>query len=178
MARIARELADISLEKSSLEKYVAKTNDSFASELRLAEIAFEEKNWGETIKHANAAIAVTPLRPAPYRLLAHAGNQTKDPAIVADACRALLEMDPLDPAQSHFDYASALVQTNDLPKARLQILKSLEYAPRFRDAHKLLLQINKKIEQDTPASTEQPLPANKSDKTPTKTSSPTTIRNR
>jgi len=52
-------------------------------------------------------------------------------------------MEPLDKADTHYRLASAQFHQKDSVSAKRNVLLALEAAPRFRDAHKLLLQIIK-----------------------------------
>jgi Flp pilus assembly protein TadD len=65
---------------------------------------------------------------------------------VAGAIReyqALLALKPLDQAGSHFQLAEALRKANRVDEARDEVLLSLEAAPGFKPAQKLLLEIAK-----------------------------------
>ena len=152
LADIAFKTNQAELEKASLEKFVARQNDSFESRLRLAEIAEAAKDWKQVRHHAEQAVAINPLLPASHRLLAKSGRQTKDALLVVRSYRALLEMNPLDPADVHFRLAEALVEIKDWKNARRHILLSLEQAPRFREAHQLLLRIHRN-DPKSPATT-------------------------
>jgi hypothetical protein len=55
-------------------------------------------------------------------------------------------LDPPDPAVAHYRLAKLLHEKHD-PAAKRHVLKALEEAPRFRDAQKLLLQINRENNQ-------------------------------
>jgi tetratricopeptide (TPR) repeat protein len=55
---------------------------------------------------------------------------------------ALLAMKPLDRAASHFSLAKAYRSANKLEEAREQVLLSLEAAPGYRPAQKLLLELS------------------------------------
>jgi hypothetical protein len=57
--------------------------------------------------------------------------------------QALLAVKPVDPAAAHFHLAEAYYQLNDREKTREQLLGSLEAAPGYRPAQKLLLEINR-----------------------------------
>ena len=46
-----------------------------------------------------------------------------------------------DPADLHYRLAKALRHANKLPEAKREVLKALEEAPRFREAHQLLLDV-------------------------------------
>ena len=70
--------------------------------------------------------------------------------------RALLEMDPVDPAETYYRLARLLQKTDDLEAARRKVLESLEEAPRFRAALRLLLTIEHQLkEQSRPAEKQQ-----------------------
>ena len=56
-------------------------------------------------------------------------------------------LDDTDPAGVHYHLASLLRQAGKPQEARREVLKSLEEAPRFREAHQLLLEL---IERDGP----------------------------
>ena len=57
------------------------------------------------------------------------------------AYRALALLDDTDPARVHYHLASLLRQSGKPQEARREVLKSLEQAPRFREAHQLLLEL-------------------------------------
>ena len=64
--------------------------------------------------------------------MAEAAEQTGDDARAIAGLRALLVMDPFDPADVHYRTAKLLHRTGDLPAARRHALMSLEEAPRYR----------------------------------------------
>jgi len=57
---------------------------------------------------------------------------------------AVLAMNPLDKAQAEFDVAKAYMASGDKGKAEESVLASLEAAPGFKPAQKLLLEIEGK----------------------------------
>ena len=50
-------------------------------------------------------------------------------------------MDPFDPADVHFRAARLLEAEGRIDEARKQLLLALEEAPRYREAHNLLLSV-------------------------------------
>lgn len=63
----------------------------------------------------------------------------------ADAIRefqAVLARDPIDPAQAHFNLARAYIQSHQPEQAKDELISSLEAAPGFRPAQKLLLELS------------------------------------
>ena len=88
-------------------------------------------------------LAVNPLLPTAHRHLVIASEKLDDPMRAIGSYRALLEMEPVDPAETHYRLARILQKTGDLEAARRKVLESLEEAPRFRAALGLLLQIER-----------------------------------
>ena len=66
-------------------------------------------------------------------------NKTEE-AIVA--YRTLLQMDPADPAEIHYRLALSLHRMGK-QGAKRHVLSALEEAPRYRAAHRLLLEISR-----------------------------------
>jgi tetratricopeptide (TPR) repeat protein len=56
--------------------------------------------------------------------------------------QAVLARDPIDPAQAHFNLARAYNQNHQVEQAKDELLSSLEAAPGFRPAQKLLLELS------------------------------------
>jgi Tfp pilus assembly protein PilF len=82
--------------------------------------------------------------------LAEAGEQLPEPLLVARAMTALAQLDPVDPAAIDFRMAKALVQLSQLELAKHHVLRALSEAPRYRDAHRLLLEIAQSQETKSP----------------------------
>jgi len=78
----------------------------------------------------------------PHRYLAQASEKLDAVQTAIPAYRALLELDPPDPAEVHYHLARLLHQAGSSGEARRQVLQALEEAPRYRDALRLLLKIN------------------------------------
>ena len=81
--------------------------------------------------------------PKPYRFMAEAAEQTNETKSAIAAWRKVLLFDPTDPAEVHFRLATQLAKDKQNKAARREVLKSLEEAPRYRDAHRLLLKLSK-----------------------------------
>ncbi|CAA9442548.1 MAG: hypothetical protein AVDCRST_MAG64-4295, partial [uncultured Phycisphaerae bacterium] len=86
--------------------------------------------------------AVNPLVPTPHKYLATAAEAAGDRSAAIAAHRTLLTLDPLDKAGHHYRLAKQLAEEpGQLPEARRQVVRALEEAPRYREAHRLLLEI-------------------------------------
>jgi hypothetical protein len=91
-------------------------------------------------KNAQRYLAVDPLVALPYKYLGQAAEELGDTRNGIMAYRAMLALDPADPAEVHFRLAKLLQKTGN-PEAKRQVLEALEEAPRYREALKLLLEI-------------------------------------
>ena len=108
---------------------------------RLMELNSATKDWAAVAKNAERFLAVNPLVAQPYRYLAEAAEALGQPEAAIRACRTLLLLDPPDPAGAHFQLARLLHQAGDAG-AKRHVLQALEEAPRFREAHSLLLKMS------------------------------------
>ena len=134
-------MGETNLEKQVLARFAEQDKEAPDVYLRLMELDTTAKDWPTVSKNAQRYLAVNPLAPSPYRFLAQASEQTGETQSAIAAYRALLELDPPDPAEVHFRLAQLLHQRGD-PAARRHVLQALEEAPRYRAALQLLLKIN------------------------------------
>jgi tetratricopeptide (TPR) repeat protein len=149
LAAAHRQLGEKDEEREVLERLASLDADAVDAYLRLMELCAEEEDWAGTARNAERMLAVNPLVPAPQRYLARAAEELGSPKQAIRACRALLQMAPVDPALAHYQLARLLQQTGDLQEARRQVLQALEEAPRFRAAHRVLLEIVRTQETST-----------------------------
>ena len=98
------------------------------------------QDWAAVRHYAGRYLAVDPLVAPPYRFLAQASEAVGQVPDAIDACQALLQLDPPNPAEVHFRLARLLYAQHD-PAARLHLLQALEDAPRYREALRLLRQM-------------------------------------
>jgi tetratricopeptide (TPR) repeat protein len=140
LAAVHRSLSDPAAERIALEQWAAREADALDAYLRLMELAEIAQDWNAVTQNAERFLAVNPLLPQPYRFLATAseGLGKTEPAI--SAYQKLLLLDPADPAEVHFRLARQL-HLNNHPTAKRHVLQALEEAPRFREAHQLLLEL-------------------------------------
>ena len=156
LGRVHRELGETGAERSVLERLAALDSDAVEANLRLMELHEASEDWEGVAAGAERVLAANPLIRAPYRSLARAAEVLDDPTRAIRSYRAILRMDPVDPAEAHFRLARLLDREGDLKAARRQVLKALEEAPRFRDAHRLLLEVVERGEREAavPVATE------------------------
>ena len=141
LAQVQRELKETPQERATLAKLVALDADAVDAYLRLMELAAATQDWPVVAENARRYLAVNPLVPAPHRWLARASEALQRPPEAIAAYQTVLLLDPPDPAEVHYRLAKLLAST-DAPAARQHVVQALEEAPRFRDAHELLLKLS------------------------------------
>jgi tetratricopeptide (TPR) repeat protein len=149
LAEAHRGLNETNAERVVLTTLGSLEADDVDTYSRLMELSAVAKDWGAVATNAQRYLAVNPLVAPPYRHLAQASEALgqRDPAI--HACKTLLLLDPPDPAGAHFQLARLLRDTGD-PAAKRHLLQALEEAPRFRDGHRLLLEMTKTAKPAAP----------------------------
>jgi hypothetical protein len=140
LAAIAQKLAEPAAEREALEQYAAHDADSTAVLLRLIELATQQEATEALERNALRLMGVNPLTKHPHQALARAAEWKDDPVAAVAAYRSLLLFAPEDPSLVHFRLATHLGAIGELDGARRHVLQSLEHAPRYRDAQRLLLE--------------------------------------
>lgn len=143
LAAAQRALNDPAGERATLLKWAHHDDEATDAYLRLMEIGAAEKNWELVAENADRYLAVNPLVAPPYRHLAqatHALGRTSDAAV---AYRTLIQLDVPDRADAHFKLAGILSQRGERAEAKRHVLQSLEETPRYREALRLLLELNR-----------------------------------
>jgi tetratricopeptide (TPR) repeat protein len=141
LAPVYRELGENSAEREVLESLAKLSADNVEAFARLGEIGTASGDWELVRQSATHWLAVNPLVPEPHRLAANAAEELKDNDLAVASYRALLLLNPFDPAEAHFQLASALRQKGELDQAKREVLLALEETPRYKAAQKLLLEI-------------------------------------
>jgi tetratricopeptide (TPR) repeat protein len=140
-AALCRKQSDPSGERQALEELVARDGGASPAYLRLLELELAAKDWKTAARDARRLLAINPLIAAPYRALARASEQLGDPEGALEGYRSVVLLDDSDPAEIHYRLARILQHQGRRDMARREVLKSLEEAPRFQDALKLLLEL-------------------------------------
>jgi tetratricopeptide (TPR) repeat protein len=148
LAAIYRRQSDPTAERKVLEELAARDGSASPAYLRLMELADSAGDWRGLAGYARRLLAVNPLIPAPYRQLGRAAEHLGDLDEAITAYRSLAMLDDSDPAFVHYRLAKLLDQKGRRDEARREVLKSLEEAPRFLEAHRLLLDL---VERGDPA---------------------------
>jgi tetratricopeptide (TPR) repeat protein len=141
LARAHRELDNVAAEHEALEAWAAEDSAAVDAYQRLMQLAEADGDWDAVAENARRMLAVDPLRPAPHRYLAQAAEQLDTPHDAIAAYRALLQFESSDPVDAHYRLANLLHDTGQPDAARREVLMALEDAPRFLEAHQLLLEL-------------------------------------
>ncbi|MCO6043176.1 tetratricopeptide repeat protein [Aeoliella sp. ICT_H6.2] len=153
LARAYRELHDTAAEREALEAWAQRDGDAMDAYLRLIELGRTAEDWQLVAANARRMLAVDPLTPIPHRHLAEAAEQQGEPSAAIAAYRALLQFDTVNPVNAHYRLAQLLRDEGHTDQARREVLLALQDAPRFLDAHRLLLEL---AEADTTSADEEP----------------------
>ena len=156
LATAYRELGNVPAEKDALMKLMRVSSDSLGAFRRLLKLQVEESEWEAALDTGNRILAVNPLIKETHRQLARAAEAVDQSDAAISAYQTLLFLDPEDPAGINFKLARLLHEAGD-PAAKRHVLLALEEAPRYREAHQLLLKIVRSptTKQKTPRSTQR-----------------------
>jgi tetratricopeptide (TPR) repeat protein len=154
LSQVYQKLGKVEQEKQTLENFCKYTSNSIYAYTRLMEIAIDENKWEEVAKNCERYIAVNPHITSIHLELSRANEKLgrDEPAIAG--YKRLLKLDYPDPADINYRIGR-LLKDKDLEQAKRYVLSALAEAPRYRDAHKLLLKIIEK-EQESQSKTNDP----------------------
>jgi tetratricopeptide (TPR) repeat protein len=141
LASAYRGLKDEENERAVLLEQAALASDAPDTYARLMELEAARKNWPGVLTNATRFLAVNPLLPEPHRARAEAAEALGEPGAAIESWHTLLALDPPDPAEAHYRLGRLLHQAGDA-RAKRHVLQALEEAPRYRDAHRLLLELS------------------------------------
>jgi tetratricopeptide (TPR) repeat protein len=155
LAQIYRKLDDTEQELLMLNKLAAASANSVEAYGRLMEIAMEQKDWPSIIENGNKYMAVYPMLGSVHLQMGRANEELGNNEHAIDFYRRLLLLDPADPADINYRLAK-LFHDQDPGTAKRYVLEALADAPRFRQAHRLLLKIISDNRSDSSGSESTP----------------------
>ncbi|MEQ9406410.1 MAG: peptidase MA family metallohydrolase [Fuerstiella sp.] len=124
-----------------LAAHLMRSADDLEAALQLLELQVAAGQWQQATETGRLVMAIDPLQPAALRTIYQAAAQVAQEDLAIAALNGLLQLDPADAARTRFQLARMLRAT-DRGAARRHILLALEQAPRYRDAHRLLLELS------------------------------------
>jgi len=140
LAKIYRKLDETEQERLMLNKLGSISANAVEAYGRLMEIGMEQKDWRAVLDNGNKYLAVYPMLGAVHWQMGRANEELGHNEQAIDSYRRLLLLDPADPADINYRLAK-LFQDRDPGTAKRYVLEALADAPRFRQAHRLLLKI-------------------------------------
>jgi len=148
LATLYRRLERTDEEESVLRTYASTAADDLSALQRLQQLAEEDSRWEEVLEYGLAVRAIDPFQIDVVRRTATAAEELGRRPAAIDALRSLTALVPDDAARFYFRMAKLLRQ-DDPESARKHLLLALEQAPRYRAAHRLLLELREETQQDT-----------------------------
>jgi tetratricopeptide (TPR) repeat protein len=142
LARCHAELGETSEQQAVLKQWAEIDADCLEAYLQLADFAAEAQDWPALADYARRALAVNPLLRTSHQALAQASMALDNPQEAIRSYNALLSFGTTDVAEVHFRLAELLHETGDTSAAKRHVLASIEAAPRYRAALKLLLELS------------------------------------
>jgi tetratricopeptide (TPR) repeat protein len=146
LAAVYRNGDDEKKEEQTLLKIISMTGDALPALKRLTQIAKERGDWKAVRDYSQKSLAIHPLLVANQQEMATAAQQLGRHDEAVRSLRALTQMDPVDPAGLNFQLAKSLFELGSYTEAKHHVLAALTEAPRYRDAHRLLLELEEKIQ--------------------------------
>jgi cellulose synthase operon protein C len=110
--------------------------------IKAAEIYRSRKDWASTAKMLELSVYIHPYDQDMLKKLGESAMASGKRPEAIEAYRALIGLNPDDPAGAHFDLARALLASGNRQEAKHEVLRTLEIAPTFIKAQELLLKIN------------------------------------
>ena len=147
LAQVHRKLSETEQERRVLNKLVTISADAAEAYGRLMEIAMEQKDWRAVLENGNKYLAVYPMLGTVHWRMGRANEELGQNDQAIESYRRLLLLDPADPADINYRLARLLAD-RDPVTAKRYVLEALADAPRFRQAHRLLLKLIKNSQPD------------------------------
>src|SRR6056297_1772607 len=141
LASAQRELKQSDAEKETLQRIVSLSSDALPALTRLMELARAENDHAKLLRYGDQFLAIQPMLPTGHTAVIDAAEALDQPQRAAESLQALAQMDPIDPALVQFRWARALAQMDRAEDAKRHVLAALDEAPRYRQAHRLLLDL-------------------------------------
>lgn len=129
-----------------LREYASRGGRNPESLKKLAELEVELGRPAEARAALERLLWIYPVKDEPlHRQLGDLRADAGDWTGAAEEYAAVVALNPTDPATAHYNLARAQHALSRIDEAHEQLLLSLEHAPGFRPAQKLLLEINKEL---------------------------------
>ena len=139
LAAIYRQQGDEAKLTDILMQYLAISNYGADESRELAELLEASGDTAGAVHYYRRSMEVAPYDIQAQTRLAELYGEESRYAEEAETRRIILALNPIDRARAHYFLALSLYHDEQVPDAKMEVLRSLEIAPGFRDAQKLLL---------------------------------------
>ncbi|MEO2018795.1 MAG: tetratricopeptide repeat protein [Fuerstiella sp.] len=139
-----------------LAEHLQRSGDDLEAAIELLSLQVTAEQWPQALKTSHLVMAIDPLQPQVLRQIHTVASALKNDPLAIDILTGLLELEPADAPRTHFLIAQIL-KSEDAEQSRRHVLLALEQAPRYRAAHKLLLDlVDADSDVETPTDSEIP----------------------
>lgn len=128
-----------------LEEHLQRSGEDLQAAMKLLNLQITAQAWKNALATGQLVMAIDPLQPRVLRSLLEVAEATEAESESIQLLNGLLELEPADAARWHYQLAEIYVD-DDAEAARRHVLLSLEQAPRYQDAHGLLLTLTEKAD--------------------------------
>ncbi len=137
-------------EMQTLTEHLQYSADDLEAALRLQELCELQHQPDRVVELGRTIFAIDPFQPTALTRTATAAEALGQAEVAVSTLNSLLQVQKDDAARLHFRIAT-LLKPADPESARRHVLLSLAQAPRYRDAHKLLLELVPELPAESPS---------------------------
>ena len=142
LSDIYKQREQTELEMQTLTEHLQYSADDLEAAMRLQELCELLKQPERVVELGATIFAIDPFQPSALTRTVTAAESLGQTDVAISALTSLLTLQKDDAARLHFRIAALLKET-DKESARRHVLLALAHAPRYREAHKLLLELVK-----------------------------------
>jgi len=140
LAQVHRGLGESDQEIRVLAELATRSADAASAYERLTEVGTERQDWSQVVANGDRYLAVYPMLGSVHWRLGQAHEALGQDERAIESYQRLLWLEPSDPVEVHYRLAR-LLRPRDAAAAKKHVLEALADAPRFRQGHRLLLEI-------------------------------------
>ena len=137
-------------EMQTLTEHLQYSADDLEAALRLQELCEQQQLPDRVVVLGRTIFAIDPFQPTALNRTATAAEAIGQTDVAVSVLNSLLQVQKDDAARLHFRIAT-LLKSADPESARRHVLLSLAQAPRYRVAHKLLLELLSATATESPS---------------------------
>ncbi|MCO8125355.1 tetratricopeptide repeat protein [Stieleria sp. TO1_6] len=141
LAHCYRELDDEPQERQTLTELFSLSADALPSLERFIQMETQQQHWESVLQSAKQAIEIQPFAVGMHQAIVTACDRLDQREMAIDSLRSLAAMDPVDVAGLNYQTAQSLAAAEQVEQAKEHLIDALLLAPRYRDAHHLLLEL-------------------------------------